>query len=198
MSFCNNIKFYINLDWHILSYGYCHTFPCPADAQLSTPPLIHPKRVSHPGTSLRDDYHQSIEQLEPTNNRTRQSGEMCHFALFLSFSAIVIEDSISYLSRLTALPYLIFIFIDRWPVTGWREGGEERRTNGKGAERKRMRVRESRTHEIPRSQWEPLALPASDLKRIKWTLPKEGFWHPYCSVVGVLPFVSVEVVMTLL
>lgn len=98
--------------------------------------------------SLWVDYHQSIQQLYLTNRRRQSGGKCGKTDAVLSSCAAVIMDSISHLSvdlQPCSVSFLFYFFIDRWPVTGWREREREsgeRKTNGKGAEGRRMSERE--------------------------------------------------------
>lgn len=114
-----------------LSYGHCHTSPCPADAQIFPPVSIDPSKAwSRPGTS--SPWGMTItNQFNSSSQHTTDECKKCDNAdaVFFSFF-VVIANSIFYLRRVTAPHYFISVFIDRctrWPVTGWRgEGGENK------------------------------------------------------------------------
>lgn len=103
--------------------------------------------------SLWVDYHQSIQQLYLTNRRRQSGGKCGKTDAVLSSCAAVIMDSISHLSvdlQPCSVSFIFYFFIDRWPVTGWRE--RERAGRGKQMEREQRGgewVRESGTREIP-------------------------------------------------
>lgn len=128
------------MDWGGLSYGDCHTYLYPAAAEIFTLRL-HRSVQSHNsvgGDSLPEGW---LSPINPTPLVDKQKetkwGEMwqnrCYFVILCSCYHGFNFPSFS---QLAALLYLISIFIDRWPVTGWREA---RKTNGKGAEREGVR-----------------------------------------------------------
>lgn len=98
--------------------------------------------------SLWVDYHQSIQQLYLTNRRRQSGGKCGKTDAVLSSCAAVIMDSISHLSvdlQPCSVSFLFYFFIDRWPVTGWRERererGEENKWKGsRGEENERERA----------------------------------------------------------
>lgn len=96
--------------------------------------------------SLWVDYHQSIQQLYLTNRRRQSGGKCGKTDAVLSSCAAVIMDSISHLSvdlQPCSVSFLFFFY--RQVTCNWlereRESGE-RKTNGKGAEGRRMSERE--------------------------------------------------------
>lgn len=179
LSFCNNIKFCINLDWHKLSYGDCHSSPCPADAQLSV--FIDPSKTVRVTRGHRPP-EGWLSQINPTTlankqrNETKCEWKMCQkphrFVILCCCSRRLSFPSLS----LDLQPPLLLshFYFYRQVTCNWLERGR-RGEQMEREQRERGWKRESRTHEIPLAQWEPLALPAFWFSKNKrGTSPKEG------------------------
>lgn len=100
---CNIVKFYINSDWDGLRYGDCHTYLCPADAQVFA--LTRHWSVQSHNSVWEGGHRLLVGWLSPTNptalpdKQTETKWGKCGKTdAVLSSCAAVIMDSISHLS----------------------------------------------------------------------------------------------------